>query len=88
MLYEGPRPEPTARGTAHHLCLFVPDIEKSKAALATRPYTKSLEIRTGINRRRQLNLYDPDGTRVELMEPQTVDGQPAPSSSAPAPKSH
>jgi hypothetical protein len=27
--------------------------------------------------------YDPDGTRVELMEPGTVDGQPAPSSAAP-----
>ena len=44
-----------------------------------------MEIRTGVNRKRQINLYDPDGTRIELMEPNTVDGQPAPNSTAPAP---
>jgi lactoylglutathione lyase len=57
--------------------------------LNERPYRKTyerpLEIRTGINRRRQLNLFDPDGTRTELMEPVTVDGNPAPPSQAPAP---
>ena len=26
----------------------------------------------GVNNRWQLNLFDPDGTRVELMEPWTV----------------
>jgi len=40
----------------------------------------------GTNRKRQLNLFDPDGTRVELMEPGTVDGQPVPSSTAPPPR--
>ena len=34
----------------------------------------------------QLNLYDPDDTRVELMEPNTVDGQPVPPSNAPPPR--
>jgi len=45
-----------------------------------------MEIRTGTNRKRQMNLFDPDGTRTELMEPRTVDGKPAVSSTAPAPK--
>jgi len=89
MLYKD-LPAPDQRGTQHHLCLFVPDIEKSLAALNARParqsYTRTLEIRTGVNRKRQLNLYDHDGTRVELMEPHTVDGQPAPSSDAPPPR--
>lgn len=89
MLYED-LPEPTKRGTAHHLCLFVPDIERSKAWLAGRAaqagYTRALEVRTGINRRRQLNLYDPDGTRTELMEPITVDGKPVPPSPAAPPR--
>ena len=31
-----------------------------------------------------MNLFDPDGTRVELMEPDTVDGQPALLHAAPA----
>ncbi|MGC4050174.1 MAG: VOC family protein [Paludibaculum sp.] len=89
MLYNGPIPEPTKRGSAHHLCLFVPDMEKAKSALDLMPgraaYSRPMEIRTGINRKRQLNLFDPDGTRVELMEPHTVDGKPAPSSKAPVP---
>jgi catechol 2,3-dioxygenase-like lactoylglutathione lyase family enzyme len=89
MLYGDP-PAPDARGTAHHICLEVPDIERAKARLLERPYAKDygrpLEIRTGVNRRRQLNLYDPDGTRVELMEPFTVDGQAAPRSTAPPPR--
>lgn len=89
MLYD-PLPEPTRRGSAHHICLEVPDMDKSTAILAGRAadagYTRPLEIRTGRNRRRQLNIFDPDGTRTELMEPRTVDGQPAPSSTAPPPK--
>lgn len=88
MLYKD-LPEPTQRGTQHHLCLFVPDIARSLAAIEARPgrkeYKLPLEIRTGVNRKRQLNLLDPDGTRVELMEPHTIDGQPAPSSTAPPP---
>jgi catechol 2,3-dioxygenase-like lactoylglutathione lyase family enzyme len=83
-------PDADKRGKYHHFCLEVPDIEKAKAILESRAakigYTKPLEIQTGINRKRQLNVYDPDGTRVELMEPKTVDGAPAPSSTAPPPK--
>jgi lactoylglutathione lyase len=89
MLYSD-LPDPDKRGSAHHLCLEVPDIEKAQAILEQRAsrigYTNSLAIHTGVNRKRQLNVYDPDGTRVELMEPQTVDGVPAPSSTAPLPR--
>ena len=89
MLYDR-LPEPTARGSAHHICLEAPDLAKAKAWLEARPaarnYTRPLEIRTGTNRKRQMNLYDPDGTRSELMEPATVDGVPAPSSTAPPPR--
>jgi len=78
------------RGTAHHLCLEVPDVAASVAQLEAKPYFKnysrSIEVKTGINRKRQANLYDPDGTRTELMEAVTVDGKPAPSSMAPPPR--
>jgi catechol 2,3-dioxygenase-like lactoylglutathione lyase family enzyme len=78
------------RGTQHHICLEVPDIEKAMAKLEANPYrqsyTRPLEIRTGINRRRQLNLFDPDGTRIELMEPRTVDGVPPASTTLPLPR--
>lgn len=77
---------PDARGTVNHLSLEVADIERAREKLEARPYrkgyTRPIEVRTGINRKRQMNLYDPDGTRTELMERSTVDGQPAPSSLA------
>ncbi len=80
-------PEPG--GTAHHVCLMVPDAQQALADLEKRAaggvYGRNMEIRVGVNRRRQINLYDPDGTRIELMEPKTVDGKPAPSSTAPPP---
>jgi lactoylglutathione lyase len=84
-------PDPDKRGGAHHLCLEVPNVDKAKAMLESRAarigYARAMTIQTGINRKRQLNLYDPDGTRVELMEPGTVDGIPAPPSKAPPPRS-
>lgn len=89
MLYKD-APEPTKRGSAHHLCLEVADSASSIAALEARPYRKqysqAIEARTGVNRKRQVNLFDPDGTRTELMELNTIDGKPAPSSTAPPPR--
>ncbi len=86
MLYQE-LPAPGARGVQHHIALEVPDMAKALAHLEGRParknYTRALEVRVGTNRKRQLNLYDPDGTRVELMEPHTVDGVPTPPSTAP-----
>jgi len=82
-------PPPDKRGTAHHMSLEVPDIDRAKAALETNSfrtnYARPLQVQTGINRKRQMNLYDPDGTRVELMEPKPVDGIAPPSSTAPFP---
>lgn len=89
MLYKDPPPG-DRRGSAHHIALEVPDMVKAQAALEGRQYRKGyqrpLEPRTGTNRKRQLNLFDPDGTRTELMEPNTVDGVPAPPSAAPPPQ--
>ena len=89
MLYRN-LPEPSKRGSQHHICLFVPDIGKALAMLQPRAahigYAAAMEPRVGVNRKRQLNLFDPDGTRTELMEPATMDGVPAPSSQAPPPR--
>lgn len=89
MLYKE-EPGADRRGSAHHLCLQVPDVAASVAKLNAKPYrklyTRPIEIHTGKNRKRQANLFDPDGTRTELMESHTVDGVPAPSSKAPPPQ--
>jgi catechol 2,3-dioxygenase-like lactoylglutathione lyase family enzyme len=89
MLYKD-EPAPTERGGAHHLCLQVPDVTAAVAKLKAKPYYgvygRPIEIHVGINRKRQANLFDPDGTRTEIMEPSTIDGKPTPPSTAPPPQ--
>jgi catechol 2,3-dioxygenase-like lactoylglutathione lyase family enzyme len=86
MLY---RNAPDKFGTKNHISLVVPDVAKSVEVLEARPafktYGKELKVATGVNQKRQVNIYDPDGTRVELMEANTVTGKPTPSSTAPPP---
>ncbi|MDO8539794.1 MAG: VOC family protein [Opitutaceae bacterium] len=85
MLYEK-YPTTDRLRTMHHVCLEVPDIEQSRALLAQRKYPAGnkapTEMKVGINGKRQINFYDVDGTRVEIMEPRTHDGKPRPPSHA------
>ena len=89
MLYDQP-PTLARLGVMNHICLEVDNLDQALARLTERSsrtnYTKPLEIRTGVNRKRQMNLYDPDGTRTELMELNTVDGKPVPPSTARPPR--
>lgn len=75
--------------TLQHICLEVPDVAKAGEILKSRPLPAGCkpptEMATGVNGKRQINTYDPDGTRVEIMEPGTFDGKPRPPSTAPAP---
>ena len=88
MLYATPQ-DAVQMGVKNHICLVVPDIKQAVAILESRPvrknYNRPIEIKTGINGKRQANLFDPDGTRIELMEPNTADSKPVPSSTAPPP---
>jgi catechol 2,3-dioxygenase-like lactoylglutathione lyase family enzyme len=67
-----PRPLPPARlGSAHHFCLGVPSVARAyKEALARglKPAGRIKQPRIGRDGKRQFNLRDPDGTRVEIME--------------------
>jgi lactoylglutathione lyase len=64
------------RGVLHHAALLVPDIQialetsRNRTPSAQRAALASPQV--GRNHRWQLNLYDPDGTRIELMEPFTM----------------
>ena len=90
MLYGG---APSGFGTKNHVSLVVPDMKKAIAELESRPayktylstYGKPLDMHVGKNGKLQVNLYDPDKTRVELMEAHTADGKPVPPSTAPPP---
>jgi catechol 2,3-dioxygenase-like lactoylglutathione lyase family enzyme len=60
-------------GSAHHVALVVPDMQEALALVRSRMTPQDLNAaanpQIGRNRKWQLNLYDPDGTRIELMEP-------------------
>jgi catechol 2,3-dioxygenase-like lactoylglutathione lyase family enzyme len=75
MLVSSP-PDRRQRGVLHHVALLVPDIQAAwQAAGARTPATERSKLgppNVGRNGRWQLNLYDTDGTRTELMEPFTV----------------
>jgi len=90
MLYET-LPSTERLLTLQHICLEVPDVAKAAEILRTRSAPAGLKpvtaVKTGVNGKRQINAYDPDGTRVEIMEPGTWDGQTVPSSLAPPPRS-
>jgi lactoylglutathione lyase len=63
-------------GTLHHMALLVPDIQAALEALRARPGGRDAQAvrnpQVGRNNRWQLNLYDADGSRTELMEPYTM----------------
>ncbi|HYX82893.1 MAG TPA: hypothetical protein VE714_10905, partial [Gemmatimonadales bacterium] len=58
------------------VALVVPDMQEALLIVRSRTAPGDPNHRAtpqiGRNNRWQLNLYDPDGTRIELMEPWTV----------------
>jgi catechol 2,3-dioxygenase-like lactoylglutathione lyase family enzyme len=66
-------PDRRQRGVLHHAALMVPDMqdawEEAVRRLPDTPQARLAPPQVGVNGRWQLNLFDPDGTRVELMEP-------------------
>jgi catechol 2,3-dioxygenase-like lactoylglutathione lyase family enzyme len=66
-------PDRRQRGVLHHAALMVPDMQDAwEEAVRRAPDGPDMRLappQVGVNGRWQLNLFDPDGTRVELMEP-------------------
>lgn len=86
MLYDK-EPSDDSMGTMNHICLEVNDVTVAAKTLESRKLPKGCKtptaMKTGINKKRQINCFDADGTRVEIMEANTVDGKPVASSTAP-----
>lgn len=76
MLYPAAPPDRRQLGSAHHVALLVTDIQQALETVRSRTPPDDRNHRAnpniGVNNRWTLNLFDPDGTRVELMEPWTV----------------
>jgi len=62
-------------GSTHHICLRVDDIDNAleKAHERGLPRTERHAAKVGMVKHWLANLFDPDGTRVEFMEPHYVE---------------
>lgn len=60
-------------GSMAHCSLEVPDIKEARKMALDRGQDGIQEPRFGLDLRWQFNLFDPDGTRVELMQPRAKD---------------
>lgn len=65
-------PDPHALGVMHHLALGVPSVKAGYDTVLKRVPTSPHPPQIGRDGKWQLNLYDPNFTRVELMEPKPV----------------
>ena len=65
-------PTPRTRGVMDHLALGVPNVAAAYKEVLARGY-KAGEPKIGRDGKWQLNLYDPDFTRAEFMEPKPVE---------------
>jgi catechol 2,3-dioxygenase-like lactoylglutathione lyase family enzyme len=65
-------PDPHVLGVMHHLALGVPNIQTGYEVALKRGYKASAGPKIGRDGKWQFNLYDPNYTRTELMEPKPV----------------
>jgi catechol 2,3-dioxygenase-like lactoylglutathione lyase family enzyme len=65
-------PDPQRLGVMHHLALGVPSVNAGYEKLLKRGMKLQGKPQIGRDGKWQLNLYDPNYTRVELMEPKPV----------------
>jgi catechol 2,3-dioxygenase-like lactoylglutathione lyase family enzyme len=70
MLNASPHPDPHDAGVMNHISLGVPDMKKAQALLESHGWKPHGDEKAQMGRdgKWQLNVYDPDLTRVELME--------------------
>ena len=66
-------PSPKQLGVMHHLALGVPDIQAGYRAVLAQGIQPPQPPKIGRDGKWQLNLYDPNFTRAELMEPKPVE---------------
>lgn len=72
MLNVGDNPSPRLLGIMHHLALGVPSVSDAYKTVLERVPKTTEKPQIGRDGKWQLNLYDPNLTRAELMEPKPV----------------
>lgn len=66
-------PDPRELGVMHHFALGVPSVKTGYETAVKRGYNSTETPKVGRDGKWQFNLYDPNWTRVELMEPKPVE---------------
>ena len=66
-------PDPRELGVMHHFALGVPSVKAGYETAVKRGYKTTETPKVGRDGKWQFNLYDPNWTRVELMEPKPVE---------------
>lgn len=66
-------PDPQELGVMHHFALGVPSVKAGYQTAVKRGYKSQEEPEVGRDGKWQFNMYDPNYTRVELMEPRPVE---------------
>jgi len=73
------KPHPLQRpaaGMAAHFSLTVADVKAAYQRALDRGAGRVTKPRFGMDKRWQFNMFDPDGTRAECMQPEAPDGKP------------
>jgi lactoylglutathione lyase len=81
-------PQPEDQGAQNYFCLERADIAAAVLVLQSRAgntYQRPIVIQIGKEHRRRTSLFDPDGARIDLMEPTITEDKKAMFSSAPPP---
>ena len=65
-------PDPRLLGIMHHFALGAPSVQAGYEAVTKRGYGSDEKPQVGRDGKWQFNMYDPNLTRVELMEPKPV----------------
>jgi lactoylglutathione lyase len=72
---------PAQHKIQNHISLLSMDVQKTTIDLQSRAaaaaYTRPIEVHLGSSQKRQVDLFGPDGTRIEIMEPTPISGQQA-----------
>jgi catechol 2,3-dioxygenase-like lactoylglutathione lyase family enzyme len=66
-------PDPHTLGVMHHFALGVPSVKAGYETAIARGYKSKEKPQIGRDGKWQFNLYDPNYTRIELMEPKPVE---------------
>ncbi len=72
MMNVGDNPSPRTLGIVHHFALGVPSVSEAYKIVLERDPKITEKPQIGRDGKWQLNLYDPNQTRAELMEPKPV----------------